>query len=132
VLCEYRVDESVARIQEVEHRPIFAKQIEHEADRLFVHRPAQIVVEDRESFAIDGIELFEPAEIEPGAAKLGREAAGALVLQHTASLSHQHLRPLQLAPECDCHELGIGHPGPQEIAEPARERKICKQYCCPC
>ena len=71
--------------------------VEHEADRLFEHRLAQLVVERREALAIDGVVLFEAPEVEPVAAELGRQAAHARVLQHPPRLAHEHLGPLQLA-----------------------------------
>jgi hypothetical protein len=60
------IDESVVRVQKVEDTVIALENIEHEADRLFEHRLAQLIVEgSAKRSRSTGVELFKPAEIEP-------------------------------------------------------------------
>src|SRR5215207_2462334 len=86
VTGERGIYESVVAVQEIEHGPILAHQIDEEADGLFEHGGTQRIVEGGEAFAIDAVVLFETAEIEPMARELHGEVANARTLEHSSRL----------------------------------------------
>ena len=75
-----RIDERVVAVQHVEHGTVMPDHILHESDRLLEHCLAQLVREAGETLAIDGVMLFEAAEVEPVARELERQAASPIVL----------------------------------------------------
>ena len=95
-----------------------------ETNRLLEHRFAQLVREAREPLAVDGVVFLEPANVEPVAGKLGRQAPGAPILQHSPGLRGEHLGLVQIAGRGMLHQLFVRHARPEEVAQAARERIV--------
>ena len=79
----------------------------------------QVVVEARETFAIDGVVFLKTAEVEPVAGELRRQAARTFVFQHPAGLRDQDIRLLQIAARGQPQKFLVRHARPEEIAQPA-------------
>ena len=67
-----RIDERVVAVDQIQHRPVVPERVLHHPHRLFEHRLPQLVVERGKPHPVHGVQLLEPAELEPVAGELGR------------------------------------------------------------
>lgn len=112
----------VLGVEEVEDGAVAADDVFDEADGLFEHGLAEVVVEGGEAAAVDGVVGFEAAEVEPVAGELGGEAAGAGVGEHAAGFGGEGGGIGAEVAGGASEELAVGHAGPEEVAEAAGER----------
>ena len=118
---ENRVDERVVAVQEIEDGSVPLNDVEHEADRLLEHGFAQLGREGWEPLAVHGVVFLEPADVEPVAGKLGRQAADAGVPHHPTCLGGEHVGFVQIAGRRMFHQLLVRHARPEEVAQTAGE-----------
>src|SRR5258708_1825724 len=97
MLRKQRVDECAIGVEKIEHRTILADNVDEESQRLFEHRPAELVREAGEALAVDAVVLFEAAKLEPVAGELGGQPAHAVVAQHPPRLGDDYRRLMQVA-----------------------------------
>src|ERR1700730_13044181 len=97
MLGKQRIDEGIPAVKQIENGAVSLCHIHEIADWLFKHRLPKFVGETREPLAVDGVVLFETAEIEPISAELGRQAAHARMAQETPRLGNKHVRLVQIA-----------------------------------
>ena len=121
VLGQHWIHKGVVAIDQVEHGAVVLNGVFDVADRFLKHGFAQIVVELGKALAIDGVVGFEETEVEPVAGELGGQAAHAGILHHAAGLRQQNCRFLQVVRGRVPQQLLVGHAGPQEVAQAARQ-----------
>ena len=119
VLGERGVHEGVLAVEQIEGGAVVLDEVGEEADGLFEHGLAEIVVEGGEALAVDGVVLFKAAEAEPVAGEFGGEAGGAGVLEQAAGLGGEDAGLAELAGGGEAEELVVGQAGPEEEAEAA-------------
>src|SRR6266581_920551 len=82
------VEERVVRVEQIKHRSIALEEVREEANRLFIHRPAQVGKGGEVPLALF-IEDIEVMDVQPLTGKLDGEPPRPRVAQHAPSLSDE-------------------------------------------
>ena len=90
------IDEGVVAVEKVEDGTVVLDGVFDVADGFLEHGFAEIVVELRETRAIDGVVGFKETEGEPVAGELRGQAADAGVFHHAAGLGEEDCGFLQV------------------------------------
>ena len=91
------VQESVIRVEDLQHRMVVLEQVLEKQHRFLEDRLTEFVVEHRKQLLVLLVEFVEVADVQPLCAELDGQRPGALVLQHPRRLRRQHLRITQSA-----------------------------------